>query len=266
MSANTPTVLRKILARKLEEIAERSLVVPISALIDKAQVASSPRGFAAALAAKLAAGQPAVIAEIKKASPSKGVIRENFDPAAIAKSYQQGGAACLSVLTDVDFFQGADAYLQLARAVTELPVIRKDFIIDDYQVYEARAMGADCILLIVSALSEQQLIQLHNLAADVGMDVLIEVHDAEELDVALKLNNRMIGINNRNLHSFEVSLDNTYQLLDKIPVGKIVITESGINSAEDVAAMRARNVNSFLVGEAFMRSEQPGERLAELFS
>jgi len=150
--------------------------------------------------------------------------------------------------------------------VTELPVIRKDFIIDDYQVYEARAMGADCILLIVSALSEQQLIQLHNLAADLGMDVLIEVHDAEELDVALKLNNRMIGINNRNLHSFEVSLDNTYQLLDKIPVGKIVITESGINSAEDVAAMRARNVNSFLVGEAFMRSEQPGERLAELFS
>jgi len=266
MSANTPTVLRKILARKLEEIAERSLVVPILALIDKAQVASSPRGFAAALAAKLAAGQPAVIAEIKKASPSKGVIRENFDPAAIAKSYQQGGAACLSVLTDVDFFQGADAYLQLARAVTELPVIRKDFIIDDYQVYEARAMGADCILLIVSALSEQQLIQLHNLAADLGMDVLIEVHDAEELDVALKLNNRMIGINNRNLHSFEVSLDNTYQLLDKIPVGKIVITESGINSAEDVAAMRARNVNSFLVGEAFMRSEQPGERLAELFS
>ena len=266
MSANTPTVLRKILARKLEEIAERSLVVPISVLIDKAQVASSPRGFAAALAAKLAAGQPAVIAEIKKASPSKGVIRENFDPAAIAKSYQQGGAACLSVLTDVDFFQGADAYLQLARAVTELPVIRKDFIIDDYQVYEARAMGADCILLIVSALSEQQLIQLHNLAADLGMDVLIEVHDAEELDVALKLNNRMIGINNRNLHSFEVSLDNTYQLLDKIPVGKIVITESGINSAEDVAAMRARNVNSFLVGEAFMRSEQPGERLAELFS
>jgi indole-3-glycerol phosphate synthase len=241
MSSDTPTILKKILARKQQEIAERSAALPIEQLIEKVQSASAPRGFAAALAAKLAAGQSAVIAEIKK-------------------------AACLSVLTDVDFFQGADAYLQMARAATDLPVIRKDFIIDDYQVYEARVMGADCILLIVSALSKPQLGHLHNLARSLGMDVLIEVHDAAELDIALKLDNPMVGINNRNLHSFEVSLENTYQLLDKIPAGKIVITESGIHNAEDVAAMRARNVNSFLVGEAFMRCDQPGERLAELFN
>ena len=266
MSSDTPTILKKILDRKHEEIAERSAVTSVAQLIEKAQSVPSPRGFAAALAAKIAAGQSAVIAEIKKASPSKGVIREDFDPAAIAESYEQGGAACLSVLTDVDFFQGADEYLRMAREATQLPVIRKDFIIDDYQVYEARAMGADCILLIVSALTEQQLTHLHDLAQSLGMDVLIEVHDGAELDVALKLDNQMVGINNRNLHSFEVSLDNTYQLLDKIPAGKIVITESGIHSAEDVTAMRARNVNSFLVGEAFMRSERPGERLAELFN
>jgi len=266
MSSDTPTILKKILDRKHEEIAERSAVTSVAQLIEKAQSAPSPRGFAAALAAKIAAGQSAVIAEIKKASPSKGVIREDFDPAAIAESYEQGGAACLSVLTDVDFFQGADEYLRMAREATQLPVIRKDFIIDDYQVYEARAMGADCILLIVSALTEQQLTHLHDLAQSLGMDVLIEVHDGAELDVALKLDNQMVGINNRNLHSFEVSLDNTYQLLDKIPTGEMVITESGIHSAEDVAAMRARNVNSFLVGEAFMRSERPGERLAELFN
>jgi len=265
MSSDTPTILKKILARKQEEIAERSALVSIAQLIEKAETADSPRGFAAALAAKLAAGQSAVIAEIKKASPSKGVIRENFDPAAIAESYEQGGAACLSVLTDVDFFQGADEYLQQARSATQLPVIRKDFIVDDYQVYEARAMSADCILLIVSALSEEQLTHLHELAQSLGMDVLIEVHDGAELEVALKLDNPMVGINNRNLHSFEVSLDNTYQLLEKIPAGKIVITESGIHSAEDVAAMRGHNVNSFLVGEAFMRSEDPGQRLAEMF-
>ena len=266
MSSDTPTILKKILARKQEEIAERSALVSIAQLIKKAETADAPRGFAAALAAKLAAGQSAVIAEIKKASPSKGVIRENFDPAAIAESYEQGGAACLSVLTDVDFFQGADVYLQMAREATQLPVIRKDFIVDDYQVYEARAMSADCILLIVSALSEEQLTHLHELAQSLGMDVLIEVHDGAELEIALKLDNPMVGINNRNLHSFEVSLDNTYQLLDKIPAGKIVITESGIHSADDVAAMRAQNVNSFLVGEAFMRSEDPGQRLAEMFA
>jgi indole-3-glycerol phosphate synthase len=265
MSSDTPTILKKILARKHEEIAERSAQVTISQLIEQAKSASAPRGFAAAIAAKIAAGQSGVIAEIKKASPSKGVIREDFDPAAIAKSYEKGGACCLSVLTDVDFFQGADEYLKMARSASTLPVIRKDFIIDEYQIYEARAMDADCILLIVSALSEEQLTQLHEVARSLGMDVLIEVHDEAELDIALKLDNPMVGINNRNLHSFEVSLENTYQLLSKIPDNKIVITESGIHSPADVATMRQHNVNAFLVGEAFMRSEEPGERLAEMF-
>lgn len=266
MSLETPTILKKILDRKREEIAERSATVSLEQLKQQAALASAPRGFAAAMTAKIAAGESAVIAEIKKASPSKGVIRENFDPAAIAASYADGGAACLSVLTDVDFFQGADKYLQQARDACHLPVIRKDFIIDQYQIYEARAMGADCILLIVSALAEKQLADLHDLAISLGMDVLIEVHDAAELSIALKLDNPMVGINNRNLHSFEVSLDNTYQLLEKIPNNRIVITESGIHSREDVAAMRQQKVNAFLVGEAFMRSEEPGDRLSEMFS
>ena len=265
MTPETPTILKKILARKREEIIERSALESLTDLMARAALADTPRGFAAAIAVKIASGKSAVIAEIKKASPSKGVIRENFDPAAIAKSYQQGGACCLSVLTDVDFFQGAEHYLKEARDATNLPVIRKDFIIDDYQVYEARAMSADCILLIVSALTEQQLTHLHDLARSLGMDVLIEVHDAAELDIALKLDNPMVGINNRNLHSFEVSLENTYKLLEKIPADKIVITESGIHSAQDVAEMRARAVNSFLVGEAFMRSDDPGARLADMF-
>jgi indole-3-glycerol phosphate synthase len=266
MSSETPTILKKILARKREEIAERSAIVSAEELLVRAGSASAPRGFAAAMAAKIAAGESAVIAEIKKASPSKGVIREDFDPASIAASYAAGGAACLSVLTDVDFFQGADEYLQAARAACDLPVIRKDFIIDKYQIYEARAMSADCILLIVSALSEDQLQQLHDEAQSLGMDVLIEVHDKAELEIALKLDNPMVGINNRNLHSFEVSLENTYQLLAQIPAGKIVITESGIHQRDDVAAMRDRNVNAFLVGEAFMRSDEPGQRLREMFS
>jgi len=266
MSLETPTILKKILDRKREEIAERSATVSLEQLKQQAALASAPRGFAAAMTAKIAAGESAVIAEIKKASPSKGVIRENFDPAAIAASYADGGTACLSVLTDVDFFQGADKYLQQARDACHLPVIRKDFIIDQYQIYEARAMGADCILLIVSALAEKQLADLHDLAISLGMDVLIEVHDAAELSIALKLDNPMVGINNRNLHSFEVSLDNTYQLLEKIPDNRIVITESGIHSREDVAAMRQQKVNAFLVGEAFMRSEEPGDRLSEMFS
>ena len=266
MSLETPTILKKILDRKREEIAERSATVSLEQLKQQAALASAPRGFAAAMTAKIAAGESAVIAEIKKASPSKGVIRENFDPAAIAASYADGGAACLSVLTDVDFFQGADKYLQQARDACHLPIIRKDFIIDQYQIYEARAMGADCILLIVSALAEKQLADLHDLAISLGMDVLIEVHDAAELSIALKLDNPMVGINNRNLHSFEVSLDNTYQLLEKIPDNRIVITESGIHSREDVAAMRQQKVNAFLVGEAFMLSEEPGDRLSEMFS
>ncbi|MDG1165450.1 MAG: indole-3-glycerol phosphate synthase TrpC [Porticoccaceae bacterium] len=266
MSPDTPTILKNILARKREEISERSAVMSADQLLEKALSASAPRGFAAAMAAKIAAGESAVIAEIKKASPSKGVIREDFDPAAIAKSYADGGAACLSILTDVDFFQGADEYLQQAREACNLPVIRKDFIIDKYQIYEARAMGADCILLIVSALAEDQLNHLHEVAISLGMDVLIEVHDAAELAIALKRDNPMVGINNRNLHSFEVSLENTYQLLEQIPANKIVITESGIHSRDDVAAMRKQNVHAFLVGEAFMRSEEPGERLSEMFS
>ncbi len=265
MSSDTPTILKKILARKQQEIVERSNVRPMAQLMEQIASASAPRGFATALEAKLAVGQSAVIAEIKKASPSKGVIREDFDPAAIAKSYAKGGAACLSVLTDVDFFQGADRYLTMARAACGLPVIRKDFIVDPYQIYEARAMGADCILLIVSALNEEQLYQLHEVAITMGMDVLIEVHDVAELNTALKLDNPMVGINNRNLHSFDVSLDNTFQLLEHIPKGKIVITESGIHHRDDVVAMRENNVNAFLVGEAFMRSDEPGERLRELF-
>jgi indole-3-glycerol phosphate synthase len=265
-NTDTPTILKKILARKVEEIAERSAQVPLSELKQKLSQASKPRGFAAALTAKLANGESAVIAEIKKASPSKGIIRADFDPESIAVSYAQGGAACLSVLTDVDFFQGADEYLKQARAACDLPVIRKDFIIDEYQVYEARVMGADCILLIVSALTEQQLVSLHQVAVSLGMDVLIEVHDAAELATALKLENPMVGINNRNLHTFEVSLNNSFQLLEQIPADKIVITESGIHSREDVAAMRERNVNAFLVGEAFMRSDEPGQLLSEMFS
>ena len=265
MNTDTPTVLKKILSRKAEEVAQRKLEVGIDQLKKTIETASAPRGFAQALQAKISAGDSAVIAEIKKASPSKGIIREHFDPVAIAKSYEQGGAACLSVLTDIDFFQGADEYLKMARAACSLPVIRKDFMIDDYQLYESRAMGADCVLLIVAALDAPSLKRLHRLSLSLGLDVLIEVHDQRELELALELDNPMVGINNRNLHNFEVSLDNTYQLLDKIPQGRIVITESGIDSAQDVLAMRNKNVNAFLVGEAFMRSEDPGLQLQTLF-
>ena len=265
MNKDTPTVLKKILSRKAEEVAQRKLSVGIDQLEKSIETASPARGFTNALRAKIAADQSAVIAEIKKASPSKGVIREHFDPVAIAKSYEQGGAACLSVLTDIDFFQGADDYLRAARAACSLPVIRKDFIIDEYQLYESRAIGADCVLLIVSALQTEQLNALHAVALKLGLDVLIEVHDQRELELALALDNPMVGINNRNLHTFEVSLENTYQLLDMIPQDRIVITESGINSGQDVLAMRNKNVHSFLVGEAFMRSEDPGQCLKEFF-
>ena len=239
---------------------------PIAQLQAEIASASQPRGFVAAMEAKLAAGQSAVIAEIKKASPSKGVIREDFHPAEIARSYEQGGAACLSVLTDADFFQGCEAYLQQAREACSLPVIRKDFIVDPYQVYEARAIAADCILLIAAALDDAQLAQLNALAHELGMDVLIEVHNAEELQRILPLGNRLVGINNRNLHNFETSLDNTFSLLAQIDENRIVVTESGIHSADDVAAMRQHNVDAFLVGEAFMRAAEPGEKLAELFA
>lgn len=262
----TPTVLNRIIDRKFEEVAERSARRPIDQLQAEIASASKPRGFVAAMEAKLAAGQSAVIAEIKKASPSKGVIREDFHPAEIARSYEQGGAACLSVLTDADFFQGSEAYLQQAREACSLPVIRKDFIVDPYQVYEARAIAADCILLIAAALDDAQLAQLNALAHELGMDVLIEVHNAEELQRILPLGNRLVGINNRNLHNFETSLDNTFSLLAQIDENRIVVTESGIHSADDVAAMRQHNVDAFLVGEAFMRAAEPGEKLAELFA
>jgi len=264
--SDTPDILKKILNRKREEVTERSAKVSVLEL--QARIASSPpvRGFVNAIETTIEQGKPAVIAEIKKASPSKGVIREDFDPIAIARSYAKGGATCLSVLTDVDFFQGADAYLQQARDACSLPVIRKDFIIDPYQVYESRTIGADCILLIVAALDDASLHQLSSLAQELGMDALVEVHDEEELQRALKLNAKLIGINNRNLRTFEVSLNTTIDLLSQIPADRIVVTESAIHSQEDVVLMRQHKVNSFLVGEAFMRAEDPGAKLAELFA
>lgn len=263
--SDTPDILKKIIARKQAEIAAGLQAVSLPEMRERAQAAEAGRGFVAAIRARLAAGDSAVIAEIKKASPSKGVIREDFQPAEIAASYAQGGAACLSVLTDRDFFQGCNGYLQQARAACDLPVIRKDFIIDDYQVYEARAIGADCILLIVAALDDQRLASLSALAQSLGMDVLVEVHDAVELQRALPLKLTLVGINNRNLRTFEVSLNNTIELLAQIPDDRIVVTESAIHAPADVALMREQGVNAFLVGEAFMRADDPGAKLAELF-
>ncbi len=261
-----PDILKKILARKAAEIAERRRNIGMRELQQQAEMADAPRGFIQALQRKTAAGQAAVIAEIKKASPSRGVLREDFDPAWIAASYEKGGAACLSVLTDIDFFQGADAYLQAARAACALPVLRKDFFIDPYQVYEARAIGADCILLIVAALDDAMLRELLQLAGKLGMDALVEVHDAGELERALALPARLVGINNRDLRTFETSLETTLGFLGQIPDDRIVVTESGIHTPDDVALMRARGVNVFLVGEAFMKAADPGAKLAELFA
>jgi len=263
---DTPDILKKIIQRKQEEIAERSAKVSIQQLITLAEQADAPRGFVEAIEAKINSGHAAVIAEIKKASPSKGLLREHFFPAEIAKSYEQNGATCLSVLTDRDFFQGHEDYLKQARAACSLPVIRKDFIIDPYQVYEARAIAADCILLIVSALNDQQLTELSDLAMQLEMDVLVEVHNLEELERALLLNLPLIGINNRNLSTFETSLDTTLDLLARIPESHTVITESGIHSSADVALMREHNVNGFLIGDAFMRATDPGEQLSKLFN
>jgi len=264
--SETPTVLRKIIARKWEEIAARKQHTSLADLKVRAAEQLPARGFVNAIEQKIAQGKAGVIAEIKKASPSKGVIREHFVPDAIARSYEKGGAACLSVLTDVDFFQGADAYLQQARAAVSLPVIRKDFLVDEYHIYEARALGADCVLLIVAALEPAKLKELNTLAHDIGLDVLVEVHDEKELEIALELPNKLIGINNRNLHTFEVSLDDTYKLLDSIGSERIVVTESGILAPSDVQAMRAKQVNAFLVGEAFMRAEDPGAALQAFFA
>ncbi|QXG40513.1 indole-3-glycerol phosphate synthase TrpC [Pseudomonas viridiflava] len=263
---SVPTVLEKILARKAEEIAARRAVVSLAELEQQAAAADPARGFARALIEQARKKQPAVIAEIKKASPSKGVIRENFQPAEIAKSYQSGGATCLSVLTDIDFFQGSDQYLRDARAACNLPVIRKDFMIDPYQIVEARALCADCVLLIVSALDDVQMAELASVAKNVGLDVLVEVHDGDELDRALKtLDTPLVGINNRNLHTFNVSLETTLDLLPRVPRDRLVITESGILNRADVELMEISDVYAFLVGEAFMRAEHPGTELQRLF-
>ncbi len=264
--SDTPDILKKIVARKHEEIAARRARVAQTQLAEALAEMEPPRGFVAALQAKIDAGRPAVIAEIKKASPSKGVLREDFHPAEIARSYARGGAACLSVLTDIDFFQGSDAYLREARAACGLPVIRKDFIVDSYQVVEARVIGADCILLIAACLDDARLHELNDQAHALGMDVLIEVHDGTELSRALQTGNRLIGINNRDLRTFEVSLQTTLDLLERIPADRLVVTESGILAPGDVQLMRDNGVHAFLVGEAFMRADDPGARLAELFA
>lgn len=265
MSGSRPDILNKILARKQQEIETRQRQLSMVDLLKRAQQASAPRGFVAALQSRVDRGEAAVIAEIKKASPSKGVIRENFDVVEIAISYQAGGASCLSVLTDEDFFQGHDDYLEAARAACELPVIRKDFIVDPYQVVEARAIGADCILLIVAALEDSALSDLHAQARSLGMDVLVEVHDRDEMEQALRLDLELIGINNRDLRSFETSLDTTIDLLKLVPAGCLVVTESGIHTRDDVALMREHDVHAFLVGEAFMRKPDPGTELKALF-
>ncbi|MEW7977542.1 MAG: indole-3-glycerol phosphate synthase TrpC [Candidatus Sedimenticola endophacoides] len=263
--SDTPDILKKIIQRKREEIAGRMAQPPLERLA--ANLPGTPaRGFCAAIEERIAAGGPGVIAEIKKASPSKGVIRPDFHPAQIAANYERGGAACLSVLTDIDFFQGHDDYLRQARAACSLPVLRKDFIIDPYQVYEARAMEADCILLIAACLDDTRLHHLNELAHELGMDVLIEVHDRAELERALRVDNRLVGINNRDLRTFEVTLDTTLELLERVPGGRIVVTESGIHTPADVELMRRHQVGAFLVGEAFMRAAEPGARLAELFA
>lgn len=258
-------ILQKILAVKREEIAAAQAAKPLAASRAAAGAQPMPRDFVGAIRSKVSSDETAVIAEIKKASPSKGVIRPDFHPAEIAADYARHGAACLSVLTDRQFFQGAPEYLQAARAACNLPVLRKDFMIDPYQVYEARAMGADAILLIVAALSDTQMVELEDLAFSLGMAVLVESHDAGELDRALQLKTSLMGINNRNLRTFEVSLDTTISQLGRIPADRIVITESGILAPADVALMKQHDVNAFLVGEAFMRAPSPGAELARLF-
>tara|TARA_A100001037_G_scaffold109495_3_gene99699 strand:+ start:551 stop:1360 length:810 start_codon:yes stop_codon:yes gene_type:complete len=264
-AGDTQTVLDRILAHKRGEIAARTELRSKDQLREAAQSAPPTRGFVEAIQARIEAGGAAVIAEVKKASPSKGVIREDFDPEAIARSYESAGATCLSVLTDEHFFQGHDSYLVAAREATALPVLRKDFVIDEYQLFEARDMGADCVLLIVSAMDIIALTVLYHKARNLGLDVLIEVHDATELEAALSLQPELIGINNRNLKTFETSLETTYNLLAAIPDGVIVVTESGIREPEDVRAMRNADVHAFLVGEAFMREPDPGAALNSLF-
>lgn len=259
-------ILERILDRKQIEVADRRVYQPLDDLKARAADMVPTRGFAEALRTRIARGESAVIAEIKKASPSKGVIRPDFRPAEIAASYERGGAACLSVLTDVDFFQGADAYLQQARAACRLPALRKDFTVDAYQLYESRVLGADCILLIVAALGADQLQHYAGLAMEIGLDVLIETHDAGEMAQALRTASPLIGVNNRNLRDFSVSLEATLALRDHVDASRILITESGIHSRDDVATMRSAGVHAFLVGEAFMRADDPGAELQRLFA
>jgi len=264
--SDTPDILKKILQRKHEEIAERSEKLALEDLKKYAEQASPVRGFIAAIESRLAENKSAVIAEIKKASPSKGILRENFNPSEIAKTYEANGATCLSILTDADFFQGSENFLKQARSVCSLPVIRKDFIIEPYQVYEARMINADCILLIVAALDDVMMKELLALAHELEMDVLMEVHDEQEMKRALATDAKLIGINNRSLHTFETSLQTSLSMLDMVPDDRILVTESGIHTKEDVKLMCDNDIHVFLVGEAFMRAEDPGEKLAELFS
>ena len=258
-------ILKRIVAVKHEEIHAARASRGLASLRREAEATGDLRDFVGAMRARIGQGRSAVIAEIKKASPSKGVLREHFVPAEIALSYESGGAACLSVLTDEQFFQGCAAYLQQARTACMLPVLRKDFMVDAYQVFEARAMGADCILLIAACLDDAEMADLEAQAHSLGMAVLVEVHDGRELDRALRLNTPLVGINNRNLRTFEVSLDTTLGLLSQVPVDRVLVTESGVLGRGDVDRMRAAGVGAFLVGETFMRSSDPGQALAELF-
>jgi indole-3-glycerol phosphate synthase len=263
MSSKRADILERILARKRAELEAARAALPLAEMQRRAAAAPPPRDFVGALRAKIAADRPAVIAEVKKASPSKGLLRDEFDPSAIARSYEAGGAACLSVLTDRDFFQGAPEHLAEARAACALPVLRKDFVIEPYQVFESRAMGADCILLIVAALARQDMQGLEASARSLGMAVLVEVHDGRELESALSLGTPLIGINNRDLRTFETRLEITLGLLARIPDGRIVITESGISGPADVSMLRSKGVPGFLIGEAFMRAPDPGKALAD---
>jgi indole-3-glycerol phosphate synthase len=259
-------ILKRIVAVKHEEVAAARARLPLAAVREQAEADRVTRGFERALRAKIAAGHSGVIAEIKKASPSKGVIRADFRPAEIAQSYERHGAACLSVLTDEQFFQGAADYLRQARAAVALPVLRKDFMVDEYQVFEARAMGADCILLIAACLDDAQMADLEAVAQSLGLDVLVEVHDGAELARALRLKTPLVGINNRNLRTFEVTLDTTLGLLKDVPADRLLVTESGILAPADVQTLRAAQVHAFLVGEAFMRAPDPGQALSALFA
>jgi indole-3-glycerol phosphate synthase len=263
---DTPDILKKILATKAEEVAKRKSRITLANLEEIASGVESPRGFYQALQSKVQSKKPAIIAEIKKASPSKGIIRENFQPVEISQDYAMNGATCLSVLTDKEYFQGSEVYLQMVRQACPLPTLRKDFMIDTYQIHESRALGADCILLIVAALAESQMQELAMAAKQLGLDVLVEVHNQQELECALNLETPLVGINNRDLRSFETSLQTTLDLKNLLPEDRLIITESGIHSQQDVQLMLDNDIYGFLVGEAFMRADQPGARMRELFS